>query len=139
MLNPDFVSNPGRTIEDIINKNVRDLEAREEICGDELLFAIEFKYVISSSGVYESEIRKDNKKLEFALGKGACNAVNLVFCNNNPEYMHRFQAAVAQAPLPVSAIFIQSYYDGSEKRTPKPLANEGSPALCKLRGARILA
>ena len=123
VLSPEFVGRaPG--IEHIVNKNVRDLESRHDPAAEELLFAIECKYVISSSGEWEHQIRRDNKKLEFAKRCNVRNVVNLVFCNTRPAYLERFQAAVREADPAVCCVFIQSYYDeGAVKHTPPPLAN----------------
>ena len=119
VLNPQFVETA--SVEDIVNKNVRNLEERFDPHSEELLFAFEFKYIINSSMSFEDEVLKDNKKLLFARQNGARRAVNLVFCNINPEYMDKFKTAVCAADPEVTAIFIQSYYDGKKKKiTPKP-------------------
>lgn len=123
VINPKFVRD-APSVEDIVNKNVRDLEKRSDAYGDELLFAVEFKYVINSSRVFDSEIRKDNKKLEFALKHGAKNVVNLVFCNTAPRYEADFIEAVKSASDGVNALFVQSYYDSKGvKVTPSPVGN----------------
>jgi hypothetical protein len=135
VIDPEFVLS-ARSVEDIVNKNVRDLERRFDSNGQELVFAIEFKYVINSSRAFESQIRKDNRKLQFARHCGVRNAVNLTFCNCKPAYERRFVDAVASAGDTVTAFFVQSYYDGDKKITPKTRVNAAGPAAGRLRGTQ---
>jgi hypothetical protein len=86
VLDPDFI-NKVNSEKDIINKNVslviKRAKNNKNFANDkELLFAIEFKYVINNSKNFVNEVKMDNKKLLFAIESGgAAKAVNLVFCN----------------------------------------------------------
>lgn len=126
VLLPDFVER-APSVADIVNKNVRDLEARYTQYAKELLFAIECKYVINNSKSFVEEILRDNRKLSFARRHGARHAVNLVFCNIQSVYEASLQEAVLGAETGVTAAFIQSFYEGKdedgEKITPKPLVH----------------
>jgi len=135
VLNPEFMRNSERSLNDIVNKNVRNLEAREESARDELLFAIEYKYIINSSLSFEREIQMDNTKLKFALQSGAMTAVNLVFCNTNPKHLAFFRDAVLSADPKVISVFVMSYYKENTKRTPAPETNSSDPQIRKLLGA----
>lgn len=127
VLNPEFVME-APSIEDIVNKNVRLVKSRVETDLDsvkkELLFAIEFKYVINDSKNYIDEIKKDNRKLEFSKQWGAKEAINLVFCNirlnkNDKE----IKKSVLEASNEIRAYFIQSYYLGDNKIPQKIIKN----------------
>lgn len=124
ILNPSFVQG-APSIEDIVNKSVRHLEIRHDPAAEELLFAIEFKYIINSSSEWENQILSDNKKLLFAKRSNVKFVVNLVFCNTNPTYLERFKTAVVGADHLVYAAFIQSHYDtaGVKLPPPRPIAN----------------
>lgn len=126
VLNPEFVENA--SIEDIVNKNVRDLEARFDQTSEELLVAVECKYIINSSRTFVDEVRKDNKKLLFAKQYGARQVINLVFCNTNPLYLSDFREAVCAAQPGVTAVFVQSYYDDKrgKKISPKPIVKRNN-------------
>jgi len=136
VLNPEFVRNPVRSIDDIVNKNVRDLESRTDSAADELLFAIEFKYIINSSRTFEHEVRKDNVRLKFALQNGAIAAINLVFCNTDAKYRDDFREAALSANPKVTSIFVMSYYEGDTKKTPVPETNSADSTIRKLIGAK---
>jgi hypothetical protein len=127
VLNPEFILN-APSCEDIVNKNVRFLEERVEnnleLVKKELLFAIEFKYVINNNKNFIDEILKDNKKLLFVKKWGAKEAVNLVFCNINGNYIIKAKEETLKAPDDIHAIFIQSYYRDNEKITPRFEANK---------------
>jgi len=92
----------------------------------ELLFAIEFKYVINNSKNFVDEVKMDNKKLLFAKDfGGAYEAVNLVFCNvNSTKHTGRIIKVVQNADKKILSIFIQSYYKERKKITPKPIMNK---------------
>lgn len=126
ILNPAFVSEAQR-IEYIVNKNVRLLEERiagdPDAVRDELLFAIEFKYVTRNTGQFVSEIAQDNKKLSFATKRGAKVAVNLVFCNINESYVTHVKNAVLNAPQEVHSYFAQAYFDNGGKKIQKLESN----------------
>jgi hypothetical protein len=133
VISPDFVKS-APSIEHIVNKNVRDLESRHDPVAEELLFAVEFKYVINSSIAWENEILRDNQKLLFAKRCNVKNVVNLVFCNTKPSYQQQFEDAVRRAAPGVCAVFIQSYYDAAGvKQTPVPIANTDDAGR-KIRG-----
>ncbi|MBL7117805.1 MAG: hypothetical protein ISS94_03355, partial [Candidatus Syntrophoarchaeum sp.] len=127
VLNPEFIFN-APSCEDIVNKNVRFLEERVEdnleSVKNELLFAIEFKYIIKNNKNFINEILKDNKKLLFAKRWGSKEAVNLVFCNIDDSYVIKVKEAILNASGDIHAIFIQSYYKNNKKVTPKIEANK---------------
>ena len=127
VLNPDFILN-SPSCEDIVNKNVRNVEERVETdlesVKEELLFAIEFKYVINNNSNFINEVLKDNKKLSFAKEWGAKEAVNLVFCNIDDSVVFGVKEATLNASDDILAIFVQSYYEDNEKITPKFEANK---------------
>ena len=130
ILDPDFIKNINSE-KDIINKNVSLVIKRAQnnknfTISKELLFAIEFKYVINNSKNFVNEVKMDNKKLLFAkYFGGACEAVNLVFCNvNSTKYIEPIITEVKNADKEILSIFIHSYYEGKEKRTPRPIMNK---------------
>jgi len=70
VLDPDFIKNVNSE-KDITNKNVslvvkRVQNNKDFVNSKELLFAIEFKYVINNSKNFVDEVKMDNKKLLFA-------------------------------------------------------------------------
>jgi hypothetical protein len=127
VLNPDFVKN-ARTVEDVVNKNIQLLLKRTENSaarnyGKELLFTVEFKYIINNSKNFVDEIKKDSKKLEISEKDQSELGVNLVFCNVKPHYEKSIEEAVQKSK--VITLFIKScYQDGSRKDSPKPIANQ---------------
>lgn len=130
VLDPDFIKNVNSE-KDIINKNVSLVIKRAQnnknfVNSKELLFAIEFKYVINNSKNFIDEVKMDNKKLLFAKDfGGAYEAVNLVFCNVNfTENTKRIIKEVQNADKKILSIFIHSYYEEGEKRTPRPIMNK---------------
>jgi len=130
VLDPDFIKNVNSE-KDITNKNVSLVVKRVQnnknfVNSKELLFAIEFKYVINNSKNFVDEIKMDNKKLLFAKDFGGVyEAVNLVFCNVNfTENTKHIITEVQKADKKILSIFIHSYYEEREKRTPKPIMNK---------------
>jgi hypothetical protein len=126
ILNPEFIEN-ANSKEDIVNKSVKLLEIRTKDNKNfkELLFAIEFKYVINNSKNFVDEVKKDNKKLLFAKEYGSSTeAVNLVFCNVDFKYKSDLINVIENASDKILSIFIQSYYDNNKKITPKPIENK---------------
>ena len=128
VINPAFVQG-APSCEDIVNKNVRQLENRIEndidLVKKELLFAVELKYVVRNSKKYIEEIMADNKKLQFSKRWGVRHAINLVFCNIGGSRIPEIKKAVMDAPNEVCAVFIQSYYDENDRKlTPKLLGNK---------------
>lgn len=135
VLDPDFIKNVNSE-KDIINKNVSLVIKRAQnnknfVNSKELLFAIEFKYVINNSKNFVDEVKMDNKKLLFAIDfGGAVEAVNLVFCNvNSTKYTGRIITEVQNADEKILSIFIHSYYEEGEKRTPKPIMNKNKSKI----------
>ena len=131
ILNPKFVED-ANSKEDIVNKSVKLLEIRSKDNKNfnELLFAIEFKYVINNSKKFVDEVKMDNKKLLFAKDfGGAIEAVNLVFCNVDFKYKKDLISVIGNASDKILSIFIQSYYKDGEKRTPKPIMNKEEPRI----------
>ena len=136
VLDPDFI-NKVNSEKDIINKNVslviKRAKNNKNFANDkELLFAIEFKYVISNSRNFVNEIIMDNKKLLFAIESGgAAKAVNLVFCNvDSTKYTGRIITEVQNANQEILSIFIHSYYNKGEKiPPPKLIMNKKEPRI----------
>jgi len=126
VLNPGFVKN-ARAVEDVLNKNIQLLLKRTENStarnyGKELLFTVEFKYIINNSKNFVDEIIKDSKKLEISEKDQSELGVNLLFCNVNPHYEQCIHEAVQRSK--VITLFIKScYQDGSCKNLPRPRAN----------------
>jgi hypothetical protein len=126
VINPDFVTS-APSIENIVNKNVRLVQERVETdltsVRRELLFAIEFKYVIRNSISFVTEVLQDNKKLLFAKQWGAGEAINLVFCNMEGSNVQQVRDAVVQAPGDIHAFFAQAYYENDKKKSPRLISN----------------
>lgn len=121
VLDPNFIKNVNSE-KDIINKNVSLVIKRAQnnknfAKSKELLFAIEFKYVINNSKNFVNEVIMDNKKLLFAIDSGgAVEAVNLVFCNvNTTKHTGRIISEVRKADKKILSIFIHSYYEQGKK------------------------
>jgi len=134
VLNPEFI----KTINserDIINKDIKLVIQREKSNKNfnikELLFAIEFKYIINNSEKFVKEVKMDNKKLLFAINKGgAAKAINLVFCNvNSTKYIEPVITEVQNADKKILSIFIHSYYKEGKKCTPSPITNRIEPKI----------
>ena len=130
VLDPVFIKN-ANSKQDIVNKRVELLEIRTKnnkyfVNSKELLFAIEFKYVINNSRKFIDEVIMDNKKLLFAKDfGGAHEAVNLVFCNvSSTKYTERIIKEVQSADKKILSIFIHSYYKERKKITLKPAMNK---------------
>ncbi len=130
VLDPDFIKNVNSE-KDITNKNVSLVVKRVQnnknfVNSKELLFAIEFKYVINNSKNFVDEVKMDNKKLLFAKDFGGVyEAVNLVFCNvSSTKYTGRIIKEVQSADKKILSIFVHSYYKERKKITPKPTMNK---------------
>jgi len=130
VLDPDFIKN-ANSKKDIINKNISLLIKRVQNNKNfkkskELLFAIEFKYVINNSKKFVDEVKMDNKKLLFAIDSGGAHkAVNLVFCNvSSTKYTGRIISEVQSADKEILSIFIHPYCKGGQKNTPGPITNK---------------
>jgi len=133
IINPVFAnkySDNINGIKHIINKDVSLLEERVnkdiESVKKELVYAIEFKYVINSSKKFINEVKGDNKKLLFSTRWGAKHAVNLVFCNiKDSKNVEAVREEVKRAPTEIDAFFVQSWYDDDgKKHTPLPVKNQ---------------
>lgn len=134
VLNPEFI----KTINserDIINKDIKLVIQREKSNKNfnikELLFAIEFKYIINNSEKFVKEVKMDNKKLLFAINKGgAAKAINLVFCNvNSTKYTGRIIREIKSTDKKILSVFIHSYYKEGGKCTPSPIMNKIEPKI----------
>lgn len=129
VLNPEFIKKVNSE-KDIINKDISLVIKREKNNKKfndikELLFAIEFKYIINNSKKFVNEVKMDNKKLLFAKEYGGAEeVVNLVFCNTKYHYINDLQKEISTASDKILSIFIQSYFDGKKKDTPRPLMNK---------------
>lgn len=121
ILDPAFVQG-AETVEDVVNKNIKLLLKRTEGTGRELLFSVEFKYVINNNKSFVDEILMDNKKLLFSEKYQSCCGINLVFCNKADPYYHK-QLRDAVRDSKVITILTHSYYDSDNKKTPKPEAS----------------
>ena len=134
VLKPEFIKN-ANSKQDIVNKSVRLLEIRTKnnknfVKSKELLFAIEFKYVINNSEKFVDEVKMDNKKLLFAkYFGGAVEAVNLVFCNVDFKYEDGLISVIKNASDKILSVFIQSYYKKREKSTQGPIMNKKEPKI----------
>jgi len=116
ILDPEFVKK-ANSKEDIINKSIRLLEIRASNSkGQELLYAIEFKYIINNNHNYIKEIKMDNKKLLFAIQDGGVGeAINLVFCNINYYYIEELKKEIVAASKDIKLIFAHKYYKNNKK------------------------
>jgi hypothetical protein len=97
VLNPHFVTE--FDIKNVVNKNIRDIEARsrnEEKFRNELVAAIELKYVINNKKQFIEEVKKDIKKLSIAQNKQNFEAYNLVFCNHEYCYLDELKKVVTK-------------------------------------------
>jgi len=135
VLDPDFIKS-ANSEKDIINKNISLLIKRVQnnknfVNNKELLFAIEFKYVINNSRKFINEVIMDNKKLLFAkVSGGAHEAVNLVFCNvDTTKYTGRIISEVRNADKKILSIFTHSYYEDGKKIPLKPEMNKKEPRI----------
>lgn len=126
VINPEF-ANKAQNINHIINKNIKDLIVRNNNSDSndkELLFAIEFKYIISNKKDWVNQVALDNQKLKFALDKGAEKVINLVFCNKKySKYNSILIEEVKKTPSEVNTILVRSFYENEVKITPKPISN----------------
>jgi len=113
ILDPEFIKN-ANSMQDIINKSVKLLEIRTKdnkyfVNSKELLFAIEFKYIINNSKNFIYEIKMDNKKLLFAKDYGGTyEAVNLIFCKVDFKYEKDLMNLIGKASDKILSVFIQS-------------------------------
>jgi len=131
VINPDFATK-AENINHIINKNISDTKDRfngsKDNLKDELLFAIEFKYIISNSKNWIEQVEIDNKKLEFALKYGAKEVINLVFCNNDYYYLDTLKETIKKSNGKINTILVQTYHDKETdiKELPRLISNNQS-------------
>jgi len=132
IINPKFAKKHYDNINDIkhiINKDVSLLEQRVkkdiESVKKELVYAIEFKYVISNSKKFIDEVKADNKKLLFSTRWGAKHAVNLVFCSiKDSKNIEAVREEVKKSSKKIDVYFVQAWYDDDGKKyTPLPVKN----------------
>ena len=124
VLNPEFIEE--FDIKNVTNKHISDVEKRSlnnEKFRNELLFAIEIKYVVNNSKKFVKEVKKDMKKLSFASEKQSFEAYNLVFCNHEYRYMDELKKTIEDANPAIKSLLAISYYEDSKKETPKPITN----------------
>ncbi len=124
ILNPDVIE--AFDLKNVVNKDVRDVELRsqnEEKFRNELLIAIEIKYVVTNNKSFVKEVKKDIKKLSFASEKQSFEAYNLVFCNHEYRYMDELKKTIEEANPAIKSLLAISYYRDSKKETPKPITN----------------
>lgn len=134
VLNPEFI----KTINserDIINKDIKLVIQREKnnkkFFNKELLFAMEFKYIINNSEKFVKEVKMDNKKLLFAKNDGGVvEAINLIFCNvNSTKYTGRIINEIKNADNKILSVFIHYYNQGREKINIGPKINRVEPKI----------
>jgi hypothetical protein len=124
ILNPQFIQE--HSIANIENKSISGPEARsrnKEKFRNELLTAIELKYVVNNSRKFVDEVKKDNKKLSIGLKYQSFEAYNLVFCNNEYYYIKELTDSIERADSSIKNILVRSNYKNGKKDTPKPITN----------------
>ncbi|MCW4016975.1 MAG: hypothetical protein NWF06_11450 [Candidatus Bathyarchaeota archaeon] len=124
VLNPNFVAE--FDIQNVVNKNVRDVEARsrnEDKFRNELVAAIELKYVINNKKQFIKEVKKDIEKLSLAQNRQNFEAYVIVFCNHKYRYLDDLKQVIIKKDQKVKRLLVISYYTKSGKVTPKPMTN----------------
>jgi len=124
VLNPEFIE--AFDIKNVVNKDIRDVEKRSqntEKFRNELLIAIELKYVVNNSKSFVEEVEKDITKLSIASKYQSFEAYNLVFCNLEYKYMNELKNTIEEANPAIRSLLALSYYRDSKKETPKPITN----------------
>ncbi|PVX26416.1 MAG: hypothetical protein CW691_01580 [Candidatus Bathyarchaeum sp.] len=124
ILNPQFVTD--FDIKNVVNKNIRDVESRsrnEEKFRNELVAAIELKYVINNKKQFIEAVDNDIKKLSIAQNRQKIEAYNLVFCNHNYCYLDELKEVISKKNQLVKSLLVISHYTKSGKVTPKPITN----------------
>lgn len=134
VLAPEFIENSELDWLHIRNKDgtLTDKRKKTKNPAKELLFAVEFKYVINDSKNFMAEVWADNKKLLMAQKTQAIHAVNLVFCDldlTGTKNLDNIKNEVVNADDQILTVFINSYYDKDNKKiTPKPVSNKNKYA-----------
>lgn len=124
VLNPEFVINSG--VEHVVNKCFATTQGRaseDAPFKNEILVAMEFKYVINNSSAFSTQIHQDNHKLRIGKDFGIIDAINLVFCNQflNKNPRESLINTIKEANRDVPTLLIESYYsDNGTKVTPRP-------------------
>jgi hypothetical protein len=124
ILNPLFLQE--FNIENITNKNIRETENRsknKDKFKNELLSAIEIKYVVNNSRKFIEDVEKDTKKLSIGLNYQTFEAYNLVFCNNQYHYIDELTKIVENTNPCIKIMLVRSHYSNDKKNTPKPITN----------------
>ena len=124
ILNPNFVKK--FNIQNVRNKSIRETEARsrnKDKFKNELLAAIELKYVVNNSRKFIEEVEKDTEKLSIGLRYHSFEAYNLVFCNTQYHYIDELSRLVENTDSSIKIMLITSYYANDKKDTPKPITN----------------
>jgi hypothetical protein len=135
ILNPQFVKD--FSIKNIMNKDIRDTEVRYKFNRDaeagsrnanifrnELLTAIELKYVTNNSVKFIEEAEKDIKKLSLGLKYQSSEVYNLVFCNCDYCNIKKLVELIEKTESKIKSILVMSHYTNDKKYTPKPITNE---------------
>jgi hypothetical protein len=125
ILSPGFVKN-AETVKHVVNKDIQLLLERKNKQPNgnpekELLFSVEFKYIINNSKRIVDGIKKDSRKLSLSERDQSELGVNLIFCNISPYFYSDILNAVKESE--VITFFICSYFDDQKKLTPKPVIN----------------
>jgi hypothetical protein len=129
VINPEFIKSVNSE-KDIVNKDIKLVIHRKNnnrnINIKELLFAIEFKYVIRNTKQFADEVKMDNKKLLFAVNNGgSAKAINLIFCNiESKKCKERIINVMKNANKKVLSIFTQCYYKDGLKIHKNPKINK---------------
>jgi hypothetical protein len=124
VLNPQFIQQ--NSIATIENKNIRETEAKaksKDKLKNELLTAIELKYVVNDNRKFIDEVEKDIKKLSIGLKYQDFEAYNLVFCNCEYYYIDKLTDLIEKTPSNIKSILVRSHYTKDMKNTPKPITN----------------
>jgi hypothetical protein len=124
VLNPQFIQE--NSIATVENKNIRGTETKsksEDKLRNELLTAIELKYVVNNSRKFINEVEKDIKKLSIGLKYQSFEAYNLVFCNCKYHYIVELTKLIEMTESKIKSILVMSNYTNDKKYTPKPITN----------------
>ena len=123
ILNPKFLRD--FNIKNIENKSIRETERRSKNkkFENELLSAIELKYVVNNNRQFVKEVEKDTKKLVIGLKYQSFEAYNLVFCNTQYHYIDELTKLVENTTPSIKIMLVRSHYANDKKSTPKPITN----------------
>jgi len=124
VLNPHFIQE--NSIASVENKNIGYPEARsrnKDEFRNELLAAIELKYVVDNRRKFIEEVENDIKKLAIGLTYQSFEAYNLVFCNQKYYYVDELTNLIENTDSSIKNILVRSHYTNDKKETPKPITN----------------